>query len=465
MRRWIVASLVLLLLVAALVLALLNLNSYVSRGAYIARQAGAALGRPVSFDAVGLSVLRGFGVSVDGLHIAEDPNVAGGDFVQAHRVLITLEPLPLLWKHFEITHIVLDHPTVNIDRKRAGYNFSSLGKPSGTAANEERIASGRRSPLRLFVSTVDIIGAEVRYRDETATPATEATVQNLDASAADVSLIVSQFPPGTRLSVEKVDLNAFGGTCSARGTFDASTGTPSFDCESAIRAMRLDGLLPIWFPGAKGRMTGELDADLSVRGSGRGWEAIRSTLRGSGRMEVKNGTLKDVNLAEAVLRGLTGIRGLSSFVSKRVRSKYPEIFGTRDTSFATLSGTVAIADERVTTDDLTLAARGYTVVGKGSVRLDNQVDFTATLLVSPELTGDIVAGFPEAKSLIGQEGRLRVPFTLRGRLPSPDAKPDSDVVRMLEQRVIEKGLDSLLHKKPSAEKNLLRKALKGLLGK
>jgi hypothetical protein len=183
-----------------------------------------------------------------------------------------------------------------------------------------------------------------------------------------------------------------------------------------------------------------------------------------------------VNVTESVLGGLTGIAGLSTLVSPGLRAKYPGIFATGDTRFDRLASTIAIGDRRLTSTDLTVAARDYTITGKGFVSFDRQADFALALVASSALSGDLTTAVKEARFLADGDGRIAVPFRLVGTLPQLRVVPDADfVTRTLSRALAERGLDALvgtLTGKPPAGKkgkerptdDLLR-GLEGLLGR
>jgi uncharacterized protein involved in outer membrane biogenesis len=116
-----------------------------------------------------------------------------------------------------------------------------------------------------------------------------------------------------------------------------------------VHGVALPELLARAFPAAAKQMDGRLEANLTLSGTGRDWNAIRPTLAGQGRADVRDGVLKDVNVAESVLGGATGVAGLTSLVPPDVRGRYPDVFGTGDTRFEALGGSIRIANQRVTT--------------------------------------------------------------------------------------------------------------------
>jgi hypothetical protein len=243
--------------------------------------------------------------------------------------------------------------------------------------------------------------------------------------------------------------------------------------------MDLKSMLASQSPGSEKRIEGRLDADLALAGAGKQWETIKRQMRGNGRIDVKDGMIRDVNIADQVLASVTGIGGLSNLISPRVRARHPELFETGDTRFEKLGGSVQIADGVARSDDVTLAARDYAMLGKGSYSLDNELDCNATLVASKALSDDVIADVREAKYIADAQGRIEIPFRLTGALPHVKPKPDTEfIARALGRAVVGKGLDKLLGKeKPlppgvtptpdlkHPERELLKKGLEGLFGR
>lgn len=287
-------------------------------------------------------------------------------------------------------------------------------------------------------------------------------------------------------TVDSIALRAYGGTYRGSGNYDMrNAASPSFSFRSDVRDMELAGLLGAKMPAAANRIGGKLFADVDLSGSGAAWEAIQQTLRGQGRMSVQDGVIKDVNLAESVLSGITGIPGLSNFLSPKLRQKYPEIFATGDTKFDKLGASVQIADARATTNDLEITARDYSIKGEGVYELRNALDFRAAFFASKALTADIVDDVKEMKYLAATDGRIEIPFRATGALPEVKVRPDGEFIqKAIGRAVVEKGVEKLLGDKldklvpraptpapgdePSAqptlrpEQELLKKGLEGL---
>ena len=76
------------------------------------------------------------------------------------------------------------------------------------------------------------------------------------------------------------------------------------------------------------------------------------------------------------------------------------------------------------TDDLVVSAAEFETQGKGWFAFDHTVDFRALLLLSQQLSQDIISRAKETKNLANDQGRLEVPFNLSGKLPGAKPKPD-----------------------------------------
>jgi uncharacterized protein involved in outer membrane biogenesis len=251
---------------------------------------------------------------------------------------------------------------------------------------------------------------------------------------------------GGTVTVPHIELRAFDGTYSGTGRYERpASGPPVFDMQSSARNIALVPLLRSRMSPGAAHLRGRLRADVSLRGTGSGWQTIQKTLHGRGRVEIADGVLKDVNIAEKVLSGLTGVGGLTQIISPRMRHEHPGLFGTADTRFDRLGATVRIDGGRVRTEDLTVAARDYTARGSGWVSLDHRLDITATLSASRELTDDLLSAAKPLRSLTAGGGRLEIPFRLTGTFSEVRVRVDSDfVLRALQRALVGEGLGELL---------------------
>jgi|GEM_PF-3219429 len=260
--------------------------------------------------------------------------------------------------------------------------------------------------------------------------------KNLQASVAFADRVAT---------IESFSTDAFSGNVKAKGRYDMREATPRFTATGNIKAVDVAALSNAISPSAPKNLRGFLDMDLDVTGAGKDWDAIQNALKGQAKMEVKNGALLDVNLAESVFSNVPG--GLN-IVPNDIRKKYPAVFSAKDTEFKQMKGTAVIADGRARTDDLIVSAAEFETLGKGWVAFDRKVDFHALLTFSQPLSQDIVNKAKQAKGFLNDQGQLEMPFTLSGKLPGAKPKPDMNYVgRAMQKSFLGQTLDNLGGKK------------------
>src|SRR6201997_324495 len=126
----------LILLIALAIPIFLNADSFRSR---IESALTTSLGRKVTLGKLDLSVLTGSLVAEDAT-IADDPAFSNQPFLQASKVKIGIEVLPLIFsREIHITGFAIDSPKINLLRAANGtWNYSTIGSAQqNTAANKE----------------------------------------------------------------------------------------------------------------------------------------------------------------------------------------------------------------------------------------------------------------------------------------------------------------------------------------
>ena len=145
--------------------ALSNLEGWLNDNReWISEQAEASLGRPVSFEQVGVSLGLGLGVEVTGLRIADDPSYAEEDLVSIDEARIGVRVLPALQGRYEISHVTLVRPDVRIVKTDAGLNIEALG--GGASEEEPADASGSAA----LVALTNIESGRITFTDRTVDP-------------------------------------------------------------------------------------------------------------------------------------------------------------------------------------------------------------------------------------------------------------------------------------------------------
>ena len=247
--------------------------------------------------------------------------------------------------------------------------------------------------------------------------------------------------------LERLSVHTLGGSIVASGRYDTAASPPRLRLASQVSNIELAELFRVSLPGASDSAHGTADFSLELTGSGRDWAALKPSLDGRGELEIKDGALTDINIADEVLRQVTGIPGLTNFVSPRVRQKYPALFSRRDTEFLQLGGRLRLSQGRILLDDVQLAAADYTTQGQGWLDYDQTVDFQGQLILAEELSQDIQDGVRLASLLSNDQGRIALPFALRGSLPGAKPVPDiTAIARRVQHGLVTQGVEALQDK-------------------
>jgi len=170
MRKWLIASSILLVLIVVAFIALLNVNALIARNkGYLIEQAEGALGRRISVDQVQATIFSGIGARLTNFAMADDPTYASGDFVRAKDLQIIVKFWPLLSKSVQVKQVILHDPVIQIVRNRDGnFNFSTIGKKAKAKKDEreKEERAPREEQSALLISLVDISNGNIRYLDK-----------------------------------------------------------------------------------------------------------------------------------------------------------------------------------------------------------------------------------------------------------------------------------------------------------
>lgn len=242
------------------------------------------------------------------------------------------------------------------------------------------------------------------------------------------------------LTVERLAAEAFDGRLEASGSVAFGDGRrPRFAVDASARNVALQPLLAARGARAAEHLEGHLDATVALAGLGFRREAVRRTLTGSARLDVRDGVLRGLNVVDQVLGSVVGIgpERMATLVPARLRTQRPDLFGAADTRFEELGATVRIADGRARTDDLTLRTSAYSVTGRGRIDFAGDVDLVATFVASRELTADILASVKHARWVTNDRQLVEVPFRVAGRFPHLRPQPDPAFLARAVGRALE----------------------------
>ena len=230
----------------------------------------------------------------------------------------------------------------------------------------------------------------------------------------------------------------------SHGTFDLSGDVPKFQMATNLSGVSVTDLFKTFLNPTEYPLVGISSLELVLKGAGKGWDEISKTLKGHGRLEVKEGGIKNFNVADGVLTGVTGVPGLTNFVSDDIKDKHPTVFKNRDTKFYELSTPININDGKVNLDNIAIRTDKYDVKGKGVIGLDGGMDMNGVLALSNELSDDMVEKKEFMKYLKNSDGQVEIPFKVD---ESMKPQPDMDYLNRSVQKAAQEKTQEEVKKK------------------
>jgi AsmA protein len=222
----------------------------------------------------------------------------------------------------------------------------------------------------------------------------------------------------------------------------------TYSTRLSLQGVRVEKIVDVFAPKAKGSISGILSAKADISGSGTKSNSIKRNLAGSGSFEVKNG----------VLTGTGFISELARFLGSE------ELRNIRFSSFA---GTYNVKNEQVYIDSA-LDGSDLRMKPKGRIGFDKSLDMDIDTLVAPRFTGK-VAGGVVGSFVTNDQGWGEIPLKATGTVGSPHfslsgKKLGRKIGEKLEETIrkkLEKGTGT--GQKP--EEQNLEKTIRGIFGK
>jgi uncharacterized protein involved in outer membrane biogenesis len=335
--------------------AAINLNSFLAANRdMIAQRTARAIGRPVRFDRLELSVGRGLGIAVHELAIGDDPRFGSGDLLTAHRGFVQVRILPALFGRYEVARVSLESPTISVVETAQGTNVgsSSVGKE-----NSEDAATAQSRAIA--IALLDIDDGTVRYVDRTSRPAREILATHVAFHASDLS-----FGDALRFEFSAAVLGA---------------AEPNLSASGAVGPVDLGDV-------------GATPLDVVVQLENVDGKALRTALPALSDLLIDGPTT--ANLA---VGGTVSSWTLNFAINPtRARVAYGAVFEKPRDSELTISGRLERrGDDEVVADGVEIATSSSTLTINGAVRpLSPKVGYTIALGGTGVSVGDWVSAFP-----------------------------------------------------------------------
>ncbi len=318
---------------------------------------------------------------------------------------------------------------VNLDRPTLHYSLHSdllnLGDVTGDAADR----------AHSFSDVVHEGSAELHEGVASARGYLASTSGQVGGTAYENLQSLVHWTRGA-LTVRQLAVETLGGTIHGHGALTSRNGQ-GFDIEMhpAVEGLDANGLLALFPHYPADWINGRVSLQGHFQSTATDWPSFVRNLNGQGRMTLDKGVLADFNPVRGVLATLDAVQGID-----RIDAAGPAFLSlVRDDriSFESVAGRFTIRQGKVRSDDVRLVSNDYSIVGKGSLDPDGQVELLATLVLSPAFSRDLSGRYRNVRYLFDAEG-ISLPFRLGGRIPDITIEPDvAQLVRYMFNKLAE----------------------------
>lgn len=283
-------------------------------------------------------------------------------------------------------------------------------------------------------------------------------VANINASNVRFNLRAAD----GKLDVNPLAANLYGGSASGALTLTASK-PARFAVRQNLNGIQVGPLLKDAI--GKDPIEGKGNVQLDVVTTGATFDQIKKALDGSARLELRDGAIHGINIAQTVRSAKSKLAALRGAGDQQAQSGTGS--ASEKTDFSELTGSFRITDGVARNDDLQIKSPLVRIAGSGAIDIGNdRLDYLARTTVVSTLQGQ---GGPELQELKGVTVPVRLsgPFNAIGWRIDVAGMASELAKQKLDERkgeLKEKAQKSLDEQKGKV-RDQLKDQLKGLFGK
>jgi AsmA family/AsmA-like C-terminal region len=451
---------VLLLGLAVVVPLLVNIDRYRPE---VAKHLEVETGKPVEIGRLTLHVFPSVAVYVDDFSMGNPEGFPKGDFVKARRISAVVDAGALWDRKVVIKSLELQDPVLNLLQDTRGrWNFENPPAPQKSASDSgaspssfslgviskvsisnaqlkvaNLLPSGREGPayfqgqgVTVELEQVDLNaftaaallgppgfpnpadggagwGATVAFAAEPQ-PAAQGTLsaKTLDFSNLQVTSVKSKlrlYPK--QIFFDDLNFNLYDGHAAGALDFNFAGRSPRYNTHAKLSGVNMAKLLEA-FPQSRGKMTGTMDGNIKLAGQVEHSSDPLAGMQGAGQVSVKNGKLPSLNLNKNLMM-------LAKFSNLGAAQGDPS-------SFSSMSSDFNIANERITSNKVSIIGSGVDIDGSGVLSMAGagNLDYqgVAKLAAGQSPVSGLLGGLTGATM---ENGKLNLPFGIGGTLDSP----------------------------------------------
>ena len=443
----------LLVLVAAFLLAVVAVGIFIATfdaeryRPLLVSQLEQALGKPVQLDRLALGWRQGIALQLDGFAILDDAGAGREPLLHVDSASALVRLMPLFRKEVQVASVVLGQPRIHVSRDAQGdLNVLGLAAAAGPAAAPSHVGAGGGAAVSFNIDSLRIEDGALHWTDAMARPPTDLWLKKLRVTLRNIA-------PG-----RPMDLDVTGALAGETPNFRLSgrltlprpqggSGRPGLDTASSlerlqltIERLRLEDISPAGLPGEP-QLRGQLT--VTLEGSAATLEPTQWTraVSGSGRVNVDEPVVTNLNLLRAVFEKFAMIPGLVQTLEARLPPDYQARLAARDTILDPIALAMTLEAGVMRFGDFTVRTDTFEVSGTGSAGLDGTVSVQSILRIEPAFSSALIGSVKELSTLTNAKGEMEIPVTIRGQAPRIAVLPDLQY--LTSKVIVTKAVDLL----------------------
>lgn len=347
----------------------------------------------------------------------------------------------------------LDDTTFNGNAAYALNNGSIRLNLAGDTLNADRYLPPKKDSEKASGSNNASTGTQEPYSKEPVIPVEPLKGLNLDSTfklaalsvnnmaISNVDLAVSAHKGLVKAS--KLNLDLYGGTVRNKVTLDVRKTPVTLHSVKKASNIQIGDLLQA--AAQVDTLSGTLSSQSDIRTRGRSVYSIVNSLTGTAAVQMKDGEIKDIDMAQTLCEGMNTVGSLGLNTTAVDRS----------TPFADLSASTTIKNGVINNPDMKAALDALRLNGKGTVDLpQRQLDYRVGLVIEDNL-------FKKTCRIPGKLENVEWPVDCKGSFDTPPAKlckPDLSVFEdILKEEAKAKVKEKLDEKKDKLKDKLTEK--------
>jgi AsmA protein len=202
--------------------------------------------------------------------------------------------------------------------------------------------------------------------------------------------------------------NAQGGAFALIGEVNLAQKGFRYNLNANLTNLRTEALINAFAPKAKNTLFGGVTGKATITGAGTRPANIKRNLKGNGQLAIKNGTLKNAELAVGLMK-ILGLRELKEIPIDQAQSRF------------------TISDEIVHLKTQ-LGSQSMMIDQTGTIGLDEKLDLGIVAKVSAKLAPKMVSQSAMAGFITDDQGWTGVPLRVGGTISKPSYGIDTQAV-------------------------------------